>query len=49
MRIPPDHFWAMSLVEWRACVTGFQSRSGTRAAPLARTEFEALMERYPDG
>lgn len=50
MRIPPENFWRMSLPEWRACVRGFQSRSGVRAIhPLARNELETLMERYPDG
>ncbi len=49
MRIPPDQFWRMSLPEWRAAVTGFQNRRGARPAPLARSEFESLMEAYPDG
>lgn len=49
MRLPPDHFWRMSLPEWRACLRGYQNRHGARAAPLARSELDALMERYPDG
>jgi len=49
MRLPPQQFWAMSIPEWRAAVAGFQNRKGARATPLARSDFEALMERYPDG
>lgn len=50
MRLTPRAFWAMSLVEWRAAIAGYQNTRGIRtAAPLARTEFEALMELYPDG
>ena len=43
MRIPPKIFWAMSLVEWRAA----NARPRT-TAPLARAEFEALMQAHPD-
>lgn len=50
MRLEPRAFWAMSLPEWRAAITGYQSARGIRTtAPLARTEFEALMEAHPDG
>jgi uncharacterized phage protein (TIGR02216 family) len=49
MRLSPDTFWAMSLPEWRAAVAGFAQRTGTRrTAPLARSEFDQLMRRYPD-
>jgi len=49
MRIPSDQFWRMSLPEWSASVAGFQNRKGAGATPLARAEFESLMEAYPDG
>ncbi|HEY1632983.1 MAG TPA: phage tail assembly chaperone [Rhizomicrobium sp.] len=50
MRLPPQTFWAMSLPEWRAAVSGFQARRGINPAPhLGRDEFAALMARYPDG
>ena len=48
MRIPPREFWRLSLVEWRACVRGFQSRHGAHTPPLTRAALEDLMERYPD-
>jgi hypothetical protein len=37
-------FWSLSLPEWRALT--FPPR---RATPLARSEFDDLMRRYPDG
>jgi len=43
MRLAPKAFWAMSLAEWRACV------SRTRGvAPLVRAELDALMKEHPD-
>jgi uncharacterized phage protein (TIGR02216 family) len=45
MRIPPKIFWAMSLVEWRAAIAGTRPRS---SKPLARGEFEQLMQAFPD-
>jgi len=47
MRLTPDVFWAMSLGEWRAAVNGFARRS-SRVAPLARAEFEQLVQMFPD-
>ena len=47
MRLTPDTFWSMSLGEWRAAVNGFARRTH-RTAPLARAEFEQLMQMYPD-
>jgi uncharacterized phage protein (TIGR02216 family) len=46
MRLPPDVFWRMSLVEWRAALAGF---AGRRTRPLARADLARLMEQYPDG
>ncbi len=43
MRIPPKIFWAMSLVEWRAVNARLHA-----IAPLARAEFEQLMQAHPD-
>jgi uncharacterized phage protein (TIGR02216 family) len=43
LSIPPEAFWRLSLVEWRAL---------TAAPPLApvlgRPALEALIDRYPD-
>lgn len=43
MRIAPKTFWAMSLAEWRAAIA-----RPSATAPLARSEFEALMRAHPD-
>ena len=41
-RIPPEAFWRLSLIEWRAL-------TAEGAAPaLDRAGFEALTRRYPD-
>jgi uncharacterized phage protein (TIGR02216 family) len=42
-RLAPEVFWNLSLPEWRALIA-----PARRAAPLARTEFDDLMSRYPD-
>jgi uncharacterized phage protein (TIGR02216 family) len=47
MRLPPEVFWAMSLGEWRAAVSGFAHRS-SRATPLAHADLDRLMQLYPD-
>jgi uncharacterized phage protein (TIGR02216 family) len=47
MRFTPDAFWTMSLPEWRAAVNGFAGRT-RRTTPLARSEFEQLLRRFPD-
>lgn len=50
MRLTPRAFWAMSLPEWRAAISGYQAARGICAtAPLARRELDAMMELYPDG
>lgn len=43
MRLPPATFWRLSLPEWRALTAPPPAR-----APLARTEFDDLLTRYPD-
>lgn len=41
--VPPQAFWRLSLVEWRAVTAGLD---GPRAP--SRAELEALMRAYPD-
>ncbi len=42
LRIAPEAFWRLSLVEWRAL-------TATPPTPaLSRTGLEALIDRYPD-
>jgi uncharacterized phage protein (TIGR02216 family) len=45
LRLAPQTFWAMSLIEWRAAL----SRLPKRAAPLARSDLEQMMKAFPDG
>lgn len=42
MGLTPDAFWRLSWREWRML-------TGEAAPRLARSEFEALMARFPDG
>jgi uncharacterized phage protein (TIGR02216 family) len=46
LRLSPEAFWALSLVEWRAILAASVPHT---AAPLARREFESLMQEFPDG
>jgi uncharacterized phage protein (TIGR02216 family) len=46
MRLAPDTFWAMSLVEWRAAVEGRYPR---RAAAFGRDTLARMMKEFPDG
>jgi uncharacterized phage protein (TIGR02216 family) len=46
LRLSPDIFWRMSLVEWRAVMDG---RFGGHAPSLARNDLQNLMRIYPDG
>ena len=48
MRLTPDTFWTMSLVEWNAALAGFMQRNGPRAQPLERKALNELMQLYPD-
>lgn len=48
MRLAPEIFWSMSLGEWRAAVNGFTGRHRRTASPLARREFEAMLQAHPD-
>ena len=47
LRLPPLHFWAMSLPELNAALEGYTGAAWA-AAPLSRHEFGALIRRYPD-
>ena len=42
MGIPPDAFWRLSLIEWRALV------GRVDAGPLSRAALQILMADYPD-
>ncbi len=52
MGLAPEIFWNMSLVEWRAALTGFGEARGVRAhlpaGSLGRRELDALMQTFPD-
>lgn len=48
MGLAPETFWSMSLGEWRAAVNGFTARHRRTAPPLARAEFEAMLQAHPD-
>jgi hypothetical protein len=52
MGLPPDVFWNMTLVEWRAALAGFAERRGLRVAANAdamrQAELARLMQLYPD-
>jgi uncharacterized phage protein (TIGR02216 family) len=43
LRLSPAVFWSLSLPEWRALIAPPLS-----SAPLARSEFEDLLLRFPD-
>jgi uncharacterized phage protein (TIGR02216 family) len=43
LRLTPQTFWSLSLVEWRALVT-----PPRRVAPLARADFDRLLSQHPD-
>lgn len=53
LRYTPATFWAMSLVEFNAAVTGYGEKVGGGSSTsddcMTRSELEALMEAYPDG
>jgi len=46
LRLPPDQFWKTTPREMARAIEAVTGRTG---APLARAEFSALMNRYPDG
>jgi hypothetical protein len=51
MGMRPRDFWTMSLVEWRAALSGFAERHGMRARrgdAMGASELTALMQRFPD-
>ena len=41
--IGPEAFWRLSLAEWRMLTAG-----PAQAAPMGRSEFERMAERWPD-
>lgn len=45
MRLPPRIFWALSLPEWRAMLSGLAPRA---ALPMARADLDRLMQLHPD-
>ena len=49
MGLSPSEFWDMSLQELILALDGFaEFHSGGEPPPLAKSELEELMERYPD-
>ncbi|MBS0273732.1 MAG: phage tail assembly chaperone [Proteobacteria bacterium] len=43
MKLSPNDFWSMSVIEWNAACAGAKPR-----APLPRADFEQMMKAYPD-
>lgn len=51
MGMRPKDFWNMTLIEWRAALSGYAERNGARiCAPgaLGGVELSELMRRFPD-
>jgi hypothetical protein len=50
MGMRPADFWAMTLIEWRAALSGFAERhGGVRASgALGQNELRRLMRQFPD-
>lgn len=46
LRLPPRDFWTMTPRELAAA---WGAIMGERAGPLGRSEFDRLMETFPDG
>ncbi len=47
LKLPPDHFWSMTIPELEAAVNGTFGE-GALAGPLVRNELDELMQRFPD-
>jgi hypothetical protein len=51
MGMRPKDFWNMTLIEWRAALSGFAERNGARNRPadaLCGADLSELMRRFPD-
>ena len=49
LRMTPEEFWNMTMIEFCSACDGFASFNGAdRNAPMTRDELQDLMERYPD-
>lgn len=49
MRMRPDDFWNMSLIEWGDAIAGLAEKNGSRPSEgMTSAELEELMEQYPD-
>ena len=46
LRLPPRDFWTMTP---RELASAWGAVAGDRALPLERSDFDKLMETYPDG
>jgi hypothetical protein len=52
MGLPPETFWNMTLIEWRAALSGHAEARGLKAhaaSALGMRELNRLMEQFPDG
>lgn len=47
LRLPPDGFWAMTLLELSAAMRGIQGAAASLPV-IERAEFEALLRQFPD-
>jgi len=45
LKLSPQDFWNMSVIEWNAAVEGAGAKP---RAPLARADLDQLMKAYPD-
>jgi uncharacterized phage protein (TIGR02216 family) len=54
LRLPPSHFWSMTMPEFKAAVEGYARSKGMDMEvlrdllPLNRTELAALQQNFPD-
>jgi uncharacterized phage protein (TIGR02216 family) len=49
LRLSPDQFWRMTPRELMLAARALNAQGLASAAPMTRTDFTALMQRYPDG
>ena len=50
MKLAPQDFWRMSLVEWSAAIDGHARSLGADGSvvPLSQAELQELIEQFPD-
>lgn len=49
LRLPPDAFWRMTMLELNAAMLGYgEHYGGSSPAPMGRERLAELMQQYPD-